>query len=177
MDRRSAYLSLILPYFARKSAIKMKKTNFHLVDKSSFFFGAEDERLLQGNKVSSLKNLRCLRFAACYTLLAWTRENTRVILLALNTKKGCPNRTSFFGAEDEIWTRATVSDATPLAGEPLEPLGYFCMAFHKTLYYYTTFFPACQSFLKEKTKKLFFFLLQKTKAYDIIRKNKRSKFF
>ena len=30
------------------------------------------------------------------------------------------------GAEDEIWTRATITDATPLAGEPLEPLGYFC---------------------------------------------------
>ena len=32
----------------------------------------------------------------------------------------------FFGAEDEIRTRATVSHTTPLAGEPLEPLGYFC---------------------------------------------------
>ena len=35
---------------------------------------------------------------------------------------------SFLGAEDEIRTRATVSHTTPLAGEPLEPLGYFCMA-------------------------------------------------
>ena len=35
---------------------------------------------------------------------------------------------SFFGAEDEIRTRATVSHTTPLAGEPLEPLGYFCKA-------------------------------------------------
>ena len=34
---------------------------------------------------------------------------------------------SFFGAEDEIRTRATVSHTTPLAGEPLEPLGYFCI--------------------------------------------------
>ena len=33
-----------------------------------------------------------------------------------------------FGAEDEIRTRATVSHTTPLAGEPLEPLGYFCKA-------------------------------------------------
>ena len=33
-----------------------------------------------------------------------------------------------FGAEDEIRTRATFNSATPLAGEPLEPLGYFCIA-------------------------------------------------
>ena len=33
----------------------------------------------------------------------------------------------FFGAEDEIRTRAAVSSTTPLAGEPLEPLGYFCL--------------------------------------------------
>ena len=29
------------------------------------------------------------------------------------------------GAEDEIRTRATGKGTTPLAGEPLEPLGYF----------------------------------------------------
>ena len=28
------------------------------------------------------------------------------------------------GADDEIWTHAAVSRTTPLAGEPLEPLGY-----------------------------------------------------
>ena len=43
-------------------------------------------------------------------------------------KKGHQNGVLFFGAEDEIRTRATVSHTTPLAGEPLEPLGYFCMA-------------------------------------------------
>ena len=31
------------------------------------------------------------------------------------------------GAEDEIRTRATGKGTTPLAGEPLEPLGYFCI--------------------------------------------------
>ena len=36
-----AYFSLILPYFALKCAENMKKTNFYLVDKSSFLFGAE----------------------------------------------------------------------------------------------------------------------------------------
>ncbi len=46
----------------------------------------------------------------------------------LYAKKRTPLRTYFFGAEDEIRTRATVSHTTPLAGEPLEPLGYFCMA-------------------------------------------------
>ena len=33
-----------------------------------------------------------------------------------------------FGAEGGIRTLATVSHTTPLAGEPLEPLGYFCTA-------------------------------------------------
>ena len=46
----------------------------------------------------------------------------------LNAKKRQVQDLSFFGAEDEIRTRATVSHTTPLAGEPLEPLGYFCMA-------------------------------------------------
>ena len=32
------------------------------------------------------------------------------------------------GAEDEIRTRATCYGTTPLAGEPLEPLGYFCIS-------------------------------------------------
>ena len=32
------------------------------------------------------------------------------------------------GAEDEIRTRATGKGTTPLAGEPLEPLGYFCIS-------------------------------------------------
>ena len=41
-------------------------------------------------------------------------------------KKSTP-KGAIFGAEDEIRTRATVSGTTPLAGEPLEPLGYFCM--------------------------------------------------
>ena len=33
-----------------------------------------------------------------------------------------------YGAEDEIRTRATGKGTTPLAGEPLEPLGYFCIS-------------------------------------------------
>ena len=36
--------------------------------------------------------------------------------------------TRFFGADDEIWTHAAVSRTTPLAGEPLEPLGYICIS-------------------------------------------------
>ena len=38
------------------------------------------------------------------------------------------NRFRGFGAEGGIRTLATVSHTTPLAGEPLEPLGYFCKA-------------------------------------------------
>ena len=69
----------------------------------------------------------------------------------LNAKKRQVQDLSFFGAEDEIRTRATVSHTTPLAGEHLEPLGYFCIAqffcFIQKLYYYSTFFFTCQSFL------------------------------
>ena len=36
-----AYLSLILPYFALKCAEHIKRTNIHLVDKCSFFYGGE----------------------------------------------------------------------------------------------------------------------------------------
>ena len=77
----------------------------------------------------------------------------------LNAKKRQVQDLSFFGAEDEIRTRATVSHTTPLAGEPLEPLGYFCMAqyfltFIQKLYYYITFFRPCQSFLHSKQKNI-----------------------
>ena len=60
--------------------------------------------------------------------LARTRDNPRVFTSRLNAKKRQVQDLSFFGAEDEIRTRATVSHTTPLAGEPLEPLGYFCVA-------------------------------------------------
>jgi hypothetical protein len=36
-----AYFFSIFPYFASKKPQKMKKTNFHLVDKSSFLFAKE----------------------------------------------------------------------------------------------------------------------------------------
>jgi len=39
-----AYFSLILPYFARKCAENMKRTNFYLVDKSSFFVAKEQPK-------------------------------------------------------------------------------------------------------------------------------------
>ena len=38
-----------------------------------------------------------------------------------------------------------LSHTTPLAGEPLEPLGYFCKPYN-----YIIFFSDCQRFFKEK---------------------------
>jgi hypothetical protein len=39
-----AYFFLILPYFALKCAENIKKTNFYLVDKSSFLFAKEQRK-------------------------------------------------------------------------------------------------------------------------------------
>ena len=60
--------------------------------------------------------------------LARTRGNSRVRTSLSTPKNAQDDACAFFGAEDEIRTRATVSHTTPLAGEPLEPLGYFCIA-------------------------------------------------
>ena len=66
------------------------------------------------------------------SLLARTRDNPQVLTSPKHQKKPPTDVDGFFGAEDEIRTRATVSHTTPLAGEPLEPLGYFCMAQYST---------------------------------------------
>ena len=78
---------------------------------------------------------------------------------AFNAKKRTPVGRPFFGAEDEIRTRATVSHTTPLAGEPLEPLGYFCMAHlfksYTTISHFSLLVKAF-SLKKEKTFRNFF---------------------
>ena len=119
-------------------------------------FGAEDERLPLCDKVSSLANFRRIFYKFPFSLLARTRAYPRFLLTGLLHQKRTPRRCPF-GAEDEIRTRATVSHTTPLAGEPLEPLGYFCMAqyicaYSKKPYYYITFFWTCQRFLTQKRK-------------------------
>ena len=74
-------------------------------------------------------------------------------------KNAQDNACAFFGAEDEIRTRATVSHTTPLAGEPLEPLGYFCMAhLFKSYTTISHFSSLVKAFFtkKEKTFRKFF---------------------
>ena len=89
---------------------------------------AEDERLPLCGKVSSLDIITEEIFRHLF------RDSRELVViheterLAFNAKKRTSLAGAFFGAEDEIRTRATVSHTTPLAGEPLEPLGYFCMA-------------------------------------------------
>ena len=88
---------------------------------------------------------------------ARTRDNSPNRAGRLLRQKRTPLRTSFFGAEDEIRTRATVSHTTPLAGEPLEPLGYFCMAQFNSLLFksYNTishFFTLVKAFYRIKRK-------------------------
>ena len=81
---------------------------------------------------------------------------------SLTPKNAQDNACAFFGAEDEIRTRATVSHTTPLAGEPLEPLGYFCMAQYIFLLFksYITishFFALVKAFYPQKQKNLYEF--------------------
>ena len=94
------------------------------------------------------------------------RANPRYVavsLYRLHTQKRQVQDLSFFGAEGGIRTRATVSHTTPLAGEPLEPLGYFCMAQFNSLLFksYNTishFFTLVKAFYRINEKYLGFFL-------------------
>ena len=95
-----------------------------------FVTSADAERFIVNWQLNAAYLRRKVAFNAKYPpqkLKGDTNMNTK-------TKKGGRPQVflstcdSPFGAEDEIWTRATITDATPLAGEPLEPLGYFCNA-------------------------------------------------
>ena len=85
------------------------------------------------------------------------------------TKNGQANAYPSFGAEDEIRTRATVSHTTPLAGEPLEPLGYFCIHACGSFKRYNTityFFLLVKRFLGRKHEKICLFLLSLKKVFS-----------
>ena len=88
--------------------------------------GAEDD-ITRFARSSVARPPRGYLLPTPFSLLTRTRVTSR-LLTSLTRQKRTPQTASFFGAEDEIRTRATVSHTTPLAGEPLEPLGYFCMA-------------------------------------------------
>ena len=77
-------------------------------------------------------------------------ELTRLLSTRRQAKKRMPNGHPFLGAEDEIRTRATVSHTTPLAGEPLEPLGYFCKA--QSYITISHFFVLVKAFSRKKMK-------------------------
>ena len=73
------------------------------------------------------------------------------------------------GAEGEIRTRATVTGTTPLAGEPLEPLGYFCIAAHiDYLYYYTIKFLSCKVYFSENKNNLMNFLFDSCQLWGFV---------
>ena len=114
-----------------------------------FPYGAEDEILpkpLKGPPTSRVALVRRLRRRAARLRIAYefsisfvadhvgnARANSCLIhdferLVFCIKKRRGKNALPFFGAEDEIRTRATGKGTTPLAGEPLEPLGYFCIS-------------------------------------------------
>ncbi len=113
-------------------------------------FGAEDEILpkpLKGSPTSRVALVRRLRRRAARLRIAYefsisfvadhvgnARANSCLIhdferlVFSAGAKKGSTKVLPCAGAEDEIRTRATGKGTTPLAGEPLEPLGYFCIS-------------------------------------------------
>ena len=122
---------------------------------------AEDDILRQAQSFTAGENVTkerknvALRFAR-------TRGNSRVRTSLSTPKNAQDNACAFFGAEDEIRTRATVSHTTPLAGEPLEPLGYFCIAqlkslIQKAILLYHIFFTLSKLFRVKKKKSFFIF--------------------
>ena len=93
------------------------------------FRGAEDEIFFGcALKASAADRRTALR---PHRLCAPPRANTREFTISSGSsfapRKKPAKKRAFRGAEDEIRTRATYNGTTPLAGEPLEPLGYFCM--------------------------------------------------
>ena len=87
----------------------------------------------------SVTIFRPLTFARNYATIADPKKQIREVYFNRITapkKSRAKNNTNSakefvlftYGAEDEIRTRATGKGTTPLAGEPLEPLGYFCIS-------------------------------------------------
>ena len=87
--------------------------------------GAEDDILRFAQSFLAKTIFTVFRSAPCFARRANSRYSR--FFHAFYAKKQTSSGRLFFGAEDEIRTRATVSHTTPLAGEPLEPLGYFCI--------------------------------------------------
>ena len=97
---------------------------------------------------------------------------------AIHQKRDVPKDISFLAQKAGFEPALRFSHTTPLAGEPLEPLGYFCMAqyqlfIQKAILLYHIFF-ALPKLFTLKNKKSFLFFARKTASSK--RKTKDKKF-
>ena len=103
------------------------------------------------------KNLRGFLLLGLRTVLARTRGNSRVLTSRRTPKKTADKRWSFLAQKTRFELVLRFSHTTPLAGEPLEPLGYFCMAqffflLFKSYITITHFFTLVKAFCPENKK-------------------------
>ena len=86
------------------------------------------------------------------TAFARTRGNSRVFTSPTTPKKDRCKTCLFLAQKTRFELVLRFSHTTPLAGEPLEPLGYFCMAqYSKAILLYHIFFALSKLFaLKNK---------------------------
>ena len=82
-----------------------------------------------------------------------------------NAKKGRPLGRPFLAQKTRFELVLRFSHTTPLAGEPLEPLGYFCMAqYSKAILLYHIFFALSKLFALKNKKSSQIFLKRLTES-------------
>ena len=123
---------------------------------------AQDERLPLCGKASQ----RRFRFVLILTLTDGRCSRELVAIheterLATTPKKGRPSDVLFLAQKTRFELVLRFSHTTPLAGEPLEPLGYFCNGSITFFLFksYTTiphFFGVVKAFYAKNTKKFLF---------------------
>ena len=88
--------------------------------------GRRDSALCAGHRAADGFRVNFTR--PMRTALARTRGNSRVLTRLTAPKKDTENGVLFLAQKTRFELVLRFSHTTPLAGEPLEPLGYFCMA-------------------------------------------------
>ena len=104
--------------------------------------------------------LRVSNFPSPFPPLARTRDNSRVLARLRRQKGDGQTSISFLAQKAGFEPALQSSHTTPLAGEPLEPLGYFCIAhFTKAILLYHIFSSLSKLFEGKSQKSFFIFSL------------------
>ena len=94
-----------------------------------------------------------------------TRGNSRVLKSPATPKKDALLDVLFLAQKTRFELVLRFSHTTPLAGEPLEPLGYFCMAqYSKAILLYHIFFALSKLFALKNKKSSQIFLKRLTES-------------